>query len=163
MFARTDSLLAVRADLADHEVLYPTDGPWLTEAQYHAMVVAVRCVGESEYLWALDEASTHELVVGQRYRCEIPSWSAYRRQISLPLDVTIWSPTGKWGMYVDHERFGLLGGISEFVSVFRHALPMFLAPRIELGREWGVPHEALTSPDWFAALTQSRPPRGGDD
>jgi hypothetical protein len=162
VFGRADSPLAVRCDLADHEVLYPTDGPWLTEEQYRAVIVAVRDVGESEYLWAVVEASTHELVVNERYRCELPGWSAYRRQISLPLDATMWSPSGTWGVYVDHERYGLLGGSHQFVSAFRHALPLFLAARIELGSEWAMPHEELTTPDWFATLIRSRPPRGGD-
>jgi hypothetical protein len=43
--------------------------------------------------------------------------------ISLNLENVLYSPSGKWGIMISHERHGLLGGSVEFIEEISQAIP----------------------------------------
>ena len=98
-------------------VIFPTDGYFLAQEQFDALAKSAQKINESScYLVmteGLDEMSVN--MSQEIYLIDFNDYLGYAG-IDLPLENSLFSMTGAWGVMVSHEMHAVIGGDYDFIS-----------------------------------------------
>jgi len=107
-------------------VFYPTYGYCLEPPQYDAVVAAARAMGDEAFLLSIVECQedwvARGIERGEHRLCGFPSHQEYQ-SIGLPLESSMYSPKGKWGVLFSHEDHALVGGSGQFIAAVKARYP----------------------------------------
>jgi hypothetical protein len=123
--------------LNEKMLIFPTNGYYLQENQFHALMKTIEQVGQGTFIASESEGDSFNL--SQDFHSELAPqhWVAdntiaYKDYQSMPLVVenSLYSPKGEWGLQISHEDHAVLAGNSLFINTFKEAYP-----------EWGEDKE----------------------
>lgn len=100
-------------------IFYPTDGYYLTPAQFEALSQAAS-EPSIQYNISLVEYAGDFFERGSHWNCVSPSYQDYR-ELPLILENALYSST--WGALVSHEDHAIVGGSDDFIARIRVAYP----------------------------------------
>lgn len=119
----------------------PSDGDYLTEEQYEAIVAASKHVGDTGFV-----LSHHHTNVPEYWWCEFPSYEDYRTTgwVGL-LDTIMHSVNAGWGLLTAHESHTFVGGNAEFIGHVDTMYPAWRTNLMALVDKW----DGTTEPRLF--------------
>ncbi len=104
-------------DIKKRIILCPTDGYFLTNEQFFALLKTLKEIGEDKFLLSIIEGRNNDNWL-------IENNTSYDEYSQLPiyLENAIFSTQGEWGLLISHEEYAVFGGdeqlISNFLSIY---------------------------------------------
>jgi hypothetical protein len=134
-------------------ILCPTEGYFLTEAQYLALIRTMNALGESSFFVSEVEGEP-DFFNGPghwQFKAEI-SYSEYR-QLPVYLENAIYSESGNWGLIISHEEHALFGGSENVTRLFKDNLPNWEHGISQFTQKWEYNQKQYGSEvDWIPSL-----------
>lgn len=116
--------------ILDKVLLCPINGYCLSRKQLSALILTAQMLGESSYYLSEiegnkafeknDDSSAYDF--GHWELGISTSYDEYEK-LRIPIENALYSKNGKWGVIISHEDFAVLGGTSEFVTLFKKNYP----------------------------------------
>ncbi|WP_341357511.1 hypothetical protein [Rossellomorea sp. y25] len=143
--------------LNERVLIFPTNGYYLQENQFHALMKTMEQVGHGNFYVSESEGDSFNL--SQDFFSELAPhhWGAentiaYEDYQAIPLVVenSLYSPHGEWGLQVSHEDHAILAGTSTFIDAFKEAYPEWKEDTEKFLQHWvGVNKEYSTDISWI--------------
>lgn len=113
--------------ITERLIIYPTDGCYLSDDQFNAVIKAAIAVGDDTiYISEIESKSdcfgTTEICGMHQCRHWVVENSiSIEEYLEIPLVIenAIYSSQGKWGLIISHEDHAVLGGTHEFIENFK--------------------------------------------
>jgi len=140
-------------DKVEEKLILDLVGFWLNEEQFRSLCVAAQAVGDQVLMYSVVRGYLGGPELMPYYTWELQLWdySAYcdaddepppkEKDIGIPLDRVLYSPSGKWGILLP-DLFALVGGSAPFVRRFkeeyarwRQDLDRFIEARTEAAKK----------------------------
>jgi hypothetical protein len=110
-------------------ILCPTDGYYLNENQFNALMKTSKASGETSfYLYEIEnclldnpeEKNTYSFGYG-----ELSNKISYEeyKNLKIVLENALYSTDGSWGVIISHEDHGVIGGNNDFIESFKEFYP----------------------------------------
>ncbi|MFC5404410.1 hypothetical protein [Cohnella soli] len=121
-------------DVTSRLLIYPTDGTYLDEQQFIALIESIKAIGESGFYISEVEAepdpfvlpNNNEMYHPAHWICDFPITIDEYRDLTIVLDNALFSKNGKWGMLISNEGHAVLGGTNEFINHFKRLYPSWV-------------------------------------
>lgn len=118
-------------DVTSRLLIYPTDGTYLDDLQFNALLETVKVIGESGFYISEVEAepdpfilkNDNEIYHPAHWICDFPTNFDEYRDLTIVLDNALFSREGKWGMLISNEGHAVLGGTVEFINQYKKLYP----------------------------------------
>jgi hypothetical protein len=131
-------------------VLYPTGVEVLAPEQFDILAKLRQQLDRSPFFLAPIEG---ERSIGDIRECWImrsPTYADYKNRV-VPLENVLFSQSGRWGLALSSECFGVLGADIEFVRAFRELYPQWAAEETSfrsafLNRKTSVDYSEIAFP-----------------
>ncbi|WP_044338764.1 hypothetical protein [Rossellomorea aquimaris] len=129
--------------LNERVLIFPTNGYYLQENQFHALMKTMEQVGQGTFY--VSESEGDSFTLSQDFFSELAPhhWGsentiAYEDYQSIPLVVenSLYSPHGEWGLQVSHEDHAILAGTSTFIDAFKEAYPEWEEDKEKFLQHW---------------------------
>ncbi|MGN7457403.1 hypothetical protein ACTHPH_21545 [Paenibacillus pasadenensis] len=142
-------------------ILFPTDGYYLNEKQYNALMSAILSINENIFIISEIEGDCFSKPSNeqgyQQGHWVIDANTSYNDycNLTLPLENAIYSSNGKWGVIISHEEHALLGGEGLFVSTFKLKFPDWSSSKSQFLEQWETNQRQYNSKtDWIPSFLQ---------
>ncbi len=98
----------------DRMLLCPTEGYYLTQKQFRALVETLESMENKEAVISVTETEEKEIWI-------FTDTLSYKEYLQLPLylENAIYSSKGEWGILISHEEHAVVGGSMQFISKFK--------------------------------------------
>lgn len=137
-------------------LLFPTDGYYLNDEQYNALMCAINSIKEQEFFISEIEGdcftknSNDGVYKHGHWMLNIKTSYEEYRNLTLPLENALYSLKGTWGVIISHEEHAILGGDSTFISTFKINCPNWNASQQEFEEQWQINQRQYNSNiDWI--------------
>lgn len=137
LFNGNDPFTEVFTDkLPSRLILCPTEGYFLTEEQYLALITTMEIIGESSFF--ISEVEGEPDVFSNRGHWQINVDTPYEEYCRSPIYVenAIYSEAGNWGLIISHEEHALFGGSHYVTRIFKDNLPNWEDGRTQFNQKW---------------------------
>lgn len=105
--------------ISEKLLLCPTDGYFLSEKQFDALLCTLKEICENEIIISITEYEEMFSLNSQHWRFDTKTeYSQYIKQ-DIYLENAIYSNKGDWGLLISHEDYAVLGGDKCFVDTFK--------------------------------------------
>lgn len=134
-------------------ILCPTDGYFLTEEQYQALIRTMEILGESSFF--ISEVEGEPDVFTNPGHWLITADTSYEAYYQLPiyLEKSLYSEAGHWGIIVSHEEHALFGGSHDATRLFKDHLLNWEDGRSQFIQKWEYNAKAYGSDaGWIPGL-----------
>lgn len=131
VFKTKDPFSEVFTNLIKHRiVLCPTDGYYLDQLQFNALMNAAKLVGDDTFYLSEIEGNSFEKSVNNESQYTFGHWEAtcetqYEEYLGAPvvLENAMYSRHARWGVIISHEFHAVVGGDEEFIGKFKEVYP----------------------------------------
>jgi hypothetical protein len=118
-------------DVISRLLIYPTDGTYLDELQFNALIETVEAIGESGFHISEVEVEPDPFILPNKneiyhpahWICDLPTNFDEYRDLTIVLNNALFSRDGKWGMLISNEGHAVLGGTNEFINHYKQVYP----------------------------------------
>jgi len=107
-------------------VFHETDGPVLREDQFFAVRKAMEDISEDVFYFSVTEGGNCFASVENpgyfdnlNWLCHNPSYEECE-QLIVPLESSIYSTKGTWGIMISQDFFGVIGGNKKFIDALKN-------------------------------------------
>ena len=154
LFNSNDPFAEVFTDkLSNRMILCPTDGYFLTEEQYMALLKTMKSLDEVSFFISEVEGESDFFNSPSHWRiCVETSYEEYC-QLPVCLENAIYSESGLWGLIISHEEHALFGGNQNAIRLFKDNLPNWEHGIAQFTRKWEYNQKEYGSKvDWIPRL-----------
>lgn len=111
-------------------ILCPTNGYYLNQHQFNAMIRTAKAINEShiflseiEGINSFSEQPNENGYVGSHFEVSVPCNYEDYINTMLAVENALYSPTGQWGIIISHEEHAVIGGERSFMEKFKQYYP----------------------------------------
>lgn len=115
--------------IGERLLLCPTNGFYLDEDQFNALIKTISYIGESNFILSEIEGECFSQPISEtdyehgHWEVTLPiSYSDYQKAV-LVVENAIYSQSGRWGVMISHEDHAIIGGTNEFIEKFKKCYP----------------------------------------
>lgn len=137
-------------------LLFPTEGYFLKQEQYNAILSVISSIGEKEFFISEIEgdcfATSHKDDVYKNGHWVVDLNASYSDYIGLSifLESALYSKKGNWGVIISHEEHAVLGGDNIFINKFKKYFPDWSRGYQNFLEQWQINHKQYNSNiDWI--------------
>jgi hypothetical protein len=142
-------------DITERRLIYPAGDVLDKAIPVKVLVAAATAVGDEgcyiTAVWKSEDGPNHcfvplsEMLIAYKENRNDDDDNSEYLELGFTMDTcvlenVIYSPQGKWGLKMTHERYGLLGGVPEFMAIIESGVPN-LSQQVddffERYRHWG--------------------------
>lgn len=154
LFKSNDPFVEVFTNtLPSRIILCPTEGYFLTEAQYLTLIRTMKGLGESSFFVSEIEGEPDFYTSSSHWQVSVEASYDEYCQLPLYLENAIYSMSGNWGIIISHEEHALFGGNVDAARLYKNNLANWEQGVSQFTQKWEYNRKHYGSEvDWIPRL-----------